>query len=222
MRGEDGCANELAAWDARRVIRMRKLLILCTALFCVSLTASAQDSTAAFDAGDSEAAAAAPAPASFIPADRDPWQIGVGFQYLHFSVLGQKFHNFAYQAGVTRYFTNHFGIEGTVLAGFGSVSPSITAKSLFLGGGPHVSLRNTEHLEPWVHVLVGWERFRFTETNVLGNNSHAAFLAGGGLDYKIHGGRLFWRVQGDYFGTNMGSPGFSNDYFFGTGLVLNF
>jgi hypothetical protein len=201
---------------------MRKLFILCTTLFCVSLTASAQDSTATLDASSTESAE--PAPSHFIPADRDPWQIGVGFQYLHFNVLGQKFHDFAYQAGVTRYFTNSFGVEGTVLAGFGhaGTNGSITAKSLFLGGGPHYSIHNTAHLEPWVHVLVGWERFRFTQSNVLGSNSHAAFLAGGGLDYKIHSGRLFWRVQGDFMGTNVGPPGFSKNYFFGTGLVLNF
>jgi hypothetical protein len=203
---------------------MRKLLILCTALFCLSLNASAQDSTAALDSGSSEAEPAAPVPASLIPADREPWQIGVGFQYQHYNVLGLKFHDFAYQAGVTRYFNNYLGVEGTVLTGFGHAgsNPSITAKSLFLGGGAHISVLDRPHWEPWVHVLVGWERFRFTESNVLGNNSHAAFLAGGGLDYKIHSGRLYWRVQGDFFGTNIGPPGFSKDYFFGTGLVLNF
>jgi len=65
---------------------MRKLSVLCAALFCLSLTASAQDSTAAFDA--SNAASEPAAPASLIPADREPWQLGVGFQYLQFNVLG--------------------------------------------------------------------------------------------------------------------------------------
>jgi hypothetical protein len=146
------------------------------------------------------------------------------FQYLHFNVLGESFHNFGYQAGVTRYFNNWFAVEGTAIAGFGNAgtSPSITAKSLFLGGGPHISLHNYEHFEPWVHVIVGWERFRFTESNVLGDNSHAAFMAGGGVDYKIGNGRVYWRVQGDFMGTNVGPPGFSKNYSVGTGLVLNF
>jgi hypothetical protein len=201
---------------------MRKFMVLCSALFCLSLTASAQDSTAALEAGTSEAVPAAPAP--FIPADREPWQINAGFMYQHYSVLGQNFHNLAYQAGLTRFFNNYFGVEGAVLTGFGHAgsNPSITAKSLFLGGGAHISVRNTEHLEPWVHVLARWERFRFTESNVLGDNSHAAFLAGGGLDYKINGGRLYWRVQGDFMGTNVGGSGFSKNYMVGTGLVLNF
>ena len=96
---------------------MRKLTILCAALFCFSLTASAQDSTAAFDA--SSPASEPAAPASLIPADREPWQLGVGFQFLQYNVLGQKFHDFGYQADVTRYFINWFGVEGTAIAGFG-------------------------------------------------------------------------------------------------------
>src|SRR6202521_2746046 len=220
-QGEDGWANAVAIWDARRVILMRKLSVLCVALFCLSLTASAQDSTASFVPSNSASEPAAPA--SLLPADREPWQLGVGFEYLHFNVLGQSFHNLAYQADVTRYFSNWFGLEGTAIAGFGhtGTSPSIDAKSLFLGGGPHISLLNTTHFEPWVHVIAGWERFRFTQSATLGSNSHAAFLAGGGVDYKIGSGRLYWRIQGDFLGTNVG-PSFSKNYSFGTGLILNF
>jgi hypothetical protein len=218
-RGEDDWA--IAPWDARRVIRMRKLSILCAALFCLSLAASAQDSSAAFDASNSASEPAAPA--SLIPADREPWQIGVEFQYLHFNVLGQSFHNLGYQAQVTRYLSNWFGVEGTAVAGFGHTgsSPSIDAKSVFLGGGPHIALFNSRHFEPWGHVIVGWERFRFTQSSTLGSNSHAAFWAGGGVDYKFGDGRLYWRVQGDFIGTNVG-PSFSKNYSVGTGFVLNF
>src|SRR5258708_35725052 len=161
---------------------MRKLSILCAALFCLSLTASAQDSSAAFDTTNSASEPAAPA--SLIPADREPWQLGVGFQYLHFNVLGQSFHNLGYQADITRYLNNWFGVEGTTIAGFGhtGTSPRLDAKSFFIGGGPHISLFNSNHFEPWVHVIAGWERFRFTQSSTLGSNSHAAFLAGAGGD----------------------------------------
>jgi|HubBroStandDraft_2_1064218.scaffolds.fasta_scaffold91237_2 hypothetical protein len=203
---------------------MRKFTILCVALFCISLTASAQDSTAAFDASSAESLPAAPAPASLIPADRDPWQIGVGFQYLHFDVLGQTFHDFGYQADVTRYLSNWFGIEGATIAGFGhtDANSNVDAKSFFIGGGPHLSLHNSEHLEPWAHVLVGWEHLRFTQSTTLGSNSHAAFMAGVGLDYKIRAGRIYWRVQGDFIGANFGPTFHDDNYSFGTGIVLNF
>ena len=67
-------------------------------------------------------------------------------------------------------------------------------------------------------MIVGWERFRFTQSRRLGNNSHAAFMGGGGVDYKIGNGRLYWRVQADFMGTNIGPPSFSKNYFVGTGL----
>ena len=200
---------------------MRKLSVLCLAIFCLSLTAAAQDSTASFDASNSESEPASPA--SLIPADREPWQLGVGFQYSQFEVLGQKFHDFGYQADVTRYFNNWFGIEGTTEMGFGHLGglPNQVANSFFIGGGPHISVFNSNHFEPWVHVLACWERFRFTQTSTLGDNSHAAFVAGGGVDYKIVSGRLYWRVQGDFLGTNVG-PTFKPNFSVGTGLVLNF
>lgn len=200
---------------------MYKFSILCVALCCVSLTAtaSAQDSTAAFDATTSASEPAAPA--SLIPADREPWQLGVGFQYTHFNVLQQHFNDYGYHAGITRYLSNWFGVEGAADAGFGHITSGEEAKSLFLGGGAHVSLFNGNHIEPWVHVLGGWERLRFTQSATLGSQSHAAFMAGGGLDYKIGSGRLYWRVQGDYLGSNFG-PSLSSNYAVGTGLVLNF
>jgi len=200
---------------------MRKLSILCAALFCLSHTASAQDSTAAFDAASPASEPAVPA--SLIPADREPWQVGLGFQYLNYNVLGLKFYNLGYKVDVTRYFNNWFGVEGMTIAGFGHAgsNPSIDAKSLYLGGGAHVSVYNTNRFEPWVHLIVGLQHFRFTQSATIGSNSPAAFFAGGALDYKIRSGRLYWRVQGDYIGTNFG-PTFAPDFSVGTGVVINF
>jgi hypothetical protein len=130
---------------------MRKFFVLCAALFCLSLTASAQDSTAASDAASPDSDPAAPAPAALIPADREPWQLGVGFQYMHFNVLDEKFHDFGYQADITRYLSNRFGVEGMTVLGFGNAgsNPTLDAKSFFIGGGPHVSLFDSNHVEVW-------------------------------------------------------------------------
>ena len=184
---------------------MRKLFVLCAALFCISLTASAQDSTASFDASTSEAEPAAPSP--LIPIDREAWQIEGGFQYLQFNVLGQKFHNFGYKGQVTRYFNNWFGLEGAATAGFGhtGATPSQTAKSFFIGGGPHLSMHSYSRFDPWVHVLFGLQHFRFTQAGLIGSNSFDAVIAGGGVDYKLGVVPIFWRVQGDFIGTNIGS-----------------
>jgi len=147
----------------------------------------------------------------------------MGFQYLHFNVLGLTFHDLGYKVDVTRYLNNWFGVEGTAIAGFGHAdsAPNIDAKSFFIGGGPHITVYSTPHFEPWVHVLVGLEHLRLTQAPTYGSNSHAAFYAGGGLDYKIASSRLSWRIQGDYIGVNPG-PKLNVNYSFGTGIVFSF
>ena len=199
---------------------MRKLFVLCGAFLCLSLTAAAQESAPAFDPGSPAAEPAAPA--SLTPPDREAWQLGIGFQYQHFGVLGQSFHTLGYNADITRYLNNWFGVEGTVSLGFGSYgsAPSLTAKSLFVGGGPHIALNNNSRFEPWFHVLAGLQHFRFSQGPVLGSNSTIGFVGGGGVDYKF-GGRASWRVQGDFIGTRFGSS-IEKSYSIGTGLILNF
>jgi opacity protein-like surface antigen len=199
---------------------MRKLLVLGGAILCLSMTAAAQDAPAAFDA--SSPASEPAAPVSFHPSDRATWQLGVGFQYQHFNILGQTFHDFGYNADLTYYLTNWFGVEGTVALGFGNTGAplNLPAKSFFVGGGPHVSVHHSGRFEPWVHALVGWEHFRFRQTSTLGSNSKVGFMAGGGVDYKIFP-RGYWRVQGDAIVSSFGTTRQAN-YSIGTGLVLNF
>ena len=199
---------------------MRKLFVLCGAILCLSLTAAAQETTAVFDA--TSPASEPAAPGSLTPPDREAWQLGIGFQYQHYVVLGQNFHTFGYNADITRYLNNWFGIEGTAAFGYGSAgtTPSISAKSLFVGGGPHVSLHSGSRVEPWVHVLSGWQHFRFAQGPILGSNSAFGFMGGAGLDYKFSG-RAYWRIQGDFIGTRFG-PSIEKSFSVGTGLIFNF
>src|ERR1700694_3426510 len=103
---------------------MSKLMILCGAILCLSLTAAAQDSTAAFDASSTVAEPAAPP--SLSPSGRDAWQLGAGFQYQHFRVFGLGFHELAYNLEVTRYFNDWIGIEGAAEMGFGHTNTTPT------------------------------------------------------------------------------------------------
>lgn len=131
---------------------MRKILIFCGALLCLSLPVAAQEIATAFDTGSplndpaaapaaepapvpepalapnpAPAAVPAPAPVHFEPSDREEWQLGLGFQYSHFAAFGLNWHNIGYDGSLTRYVNDWFGIEGAVLAGFGhsSTSPQI-------------------------------------------------------------------------------------------------
>jgi hypothetical protein len=161
-----------------------------------------------------------------------PLQVGVGYQYSHYNVFGRSFHNngesatFAYRVfdpltGASSRISA--AIEGTVMIGLGghtSGFPALDAKSIFVGGGPHLTLENKSRVEPWVHVLVGLDHLRFTQTSTIGSNNAFGFVAGGGADVTL-GGRLAWRIQGDYIGTHFQSWIQSN-YSIGTGLVVRF
>ena len=201
---------------------MRKFFVLCAAIFCLSCTASAQDSSAAFDASSSADSEPAAATTLFQP-ERLAWQIGAGFQYSHFNVLGVQYSNFGYRADITRYLTNSIGLEGSTIEGFGHTgsNPNLIAKSFFIGVGPHVSLHTGARIEPWVHAMIGWERFRYEQAGPFGANPGYAFVFGGGVDYKIGEGRLHWRTQADFIGAHVPSV-ITKNFSFGSGLVYNF
>jgi Outer membrane protein beta-barrel domain len=162
---------------------------------------------------------------------RGRFQIGAGYQYEHYNVLGQRFHDH----GVNADFSVHafdlitgassrlaLAAEGTGVFGFGHTggTPNVDAKSYFVGGGPHVSLQNNSPIEPWIHVLPGWQQFRFTQGPTLTTNSAFGFMAGAGLDFRL-AQRAYWRVQADYIGTHFQHSEQSN-YSVGSGLIIYF
>jgi hypothetical protein len=91
------------------------------------------------------------APGIFVP-DRGCYELGVGYQYAHFSVLGTKFHTHNYSVDLGMHLLDlitggdgrlTLGAEGILTAGFGGHTggnPSLDVKSLFLGAGPHIAL----------------------------------------------------------------------------------
>jgi hypothetical protein len=162
--------------------------------------------------------------------DHGRFQIGVGYQYQHYNLLGQRFHDH----GVNADFSVHVfdwvagassrlavAAEGTGVFGFDTGGlPNLDAKSYFVGGGPHVSIQNHSRIEPWIHVLPGWQHFRFTQGSILTTNSAFGFMAGAGLDFRL-ASRAYWRVQADYIGTHFQHSEQSN-YSVGSGLIIYF
>lgn len=203
---------------------MRKILLYCASALCL-LFVAVKPSLAGPCSPDTNEAAGI-----YVP-DRSCAEVGFGYQYQHYGVLGQTFSNNGYNVdfgvhlfdwltgGVGRLTA---GVEGTSAFGFGHTAgtPSLDAKSLFLGGGPHLAIQNRTRLEPWVHVLAGWEHFRFSQTTKIGSNSNFGFMAGGGVDVRVNQG-LYWRIQADYLGTTFQSNEQSN-YSVGTGLIFYF
>ncbi len=205
-------------------IRVCRYLVLCGTILCLWL-AAAVPSLASPCTRDSEA------PGIFVP-DRGCFELGIGYQYQHFNVLGTTFHNNDYNLNLGMHLfdlvTGGDGrlaasLEGAITGGFGGNTggnPSLEVKSLFLGAGPHIAIENKSRFEPWVHGLVGWERLRYTQTATLGVNSTLGYMVGGGLDIRLNP-RIYWRMQADYLGTHYQSSLQSN-YSTGTGFIFYF
>jgi len=211
---------------------MRKLLLLCGVVLFSSVAAVAQSDISTISA---------PAPAAALPAspqfaqraDLTDWQISIGYQFSRFSMPSQTINNNnvpafsvndnGLDASFTRFFLSWGGLEAEAAAGFGSGStPQIaSATSFFVGGGPRFAYRGHGRFEPWFHVLVGLEHFRFTQTAIdYGSNNSLAFMGGGGVDMHLNA-RTALRLQADYLETSLFSR-VQNNFQVGVGVVFNF
>jgi hypothetical protein len=205
-------------------MRVGRCIVFCVTVLCLWLAAAAPCSAGPCTEQNE-------ATGIFVPV-RGCFELGIGYQYQHFNVLGVRFNNNDYNMDFGMHLFDlvtgaagrlTVGVEGAATGGFGgrtSGNPSLDVKSLFLGAGPHIAIENGSRFEPWVHGLVGWERLRFTQTSTLGANSALGYMVGGGLDIRLTPG-IYWRFQGDYLGTHFQSSLQSN-YSTGTGVILYF
>jgi opacity protein-like surface antigen len=194
---------------------MPKVLILCSVMFCLFLLVAV-----------SPAQAQMYEPINAI-------QLGVGYQYQHYNVFNRQFSDNGYNVDLYAHIVDWLtdpdwritvGGEANTAFGFGGETngtPQLSAKSLFVGGGPRVAFENRSRIDPWLHGLVGLEHFRFSQSSGgLGSNSSLGFMVGGGADIKLSEG-IRWRVQADYIGSTFQSSEQSN-FSVGTGFVLVF
>ncbi len=211
---------------------MRKFLALCGAVLCFSLAAAADDYSAALTAPAESPASPSPSPTRYSTGETVPWQVSV--QYLFIRIrpgTGSGFNLHGFDAAVLRYTNDWFGIEGNVGAAFGNTpstlttfnptAPSLRAKVIVFGGGPHITYHNASRIEPWGHALFGATHLRRTQTGAgPGSTTAFTFAVGGGADFKIRP-RLFWRAEGDLLMTRFFSA-FQKNFQIKTGIVLNF
>ncbi len=219
---------------------MRRLLVLCLVMLTPVLAAKAQDLkdndsgsqnvvTYAAPQPAATPAAAAATPQIFAASGAGPgtWEFSLGYQFneLHLNP-NEGFHTSGYNVSFTRFFGNWFGIEGQTGFGYGktgtgTVPNNMEVRTLFAGGGPHISFRGNSRVEPWAHGIVGWEHYRFNANGgPLYKNSSVGWLVGGGIDYHLSG-RLALRGEGDYLGTQFFSSSHRNLEIVG-GFVMTF
>ncbi len=120
------------------------------------------------------------------------WQVALGYQYNRDNLIGSPFNTHGLNISVTRFFGRWFGVDGQMGTGFfgttgdTTVPPNLDAKSFFVGAGPRLAWRTRSRYEPWAHLVVGLEHYRFSQTaGVLGSNNALAGAAGGGLDIYL-------------------------------------
>lgn len=159
--------------------------------------------------------------------DFDPWEIAIGYQYNRVNLLGKPFNTDGINVSFARYFKRWIGVEVQLGTGFlgntgqTSTPPNLSAKSLFVGAGPRLAFHNRSRYVPWAHVVVGLERFRFSQTaGLLGSNSALAGPAGGGVDIYLRP-HVTFRGEVDAVGSRFFSTN-QRSFQVVSGLVLDF
>jgi hypothetical protein len=202
---------------------MRAAIFVLGIFLFVSASARAQG-----PAGHSTAAKSGSRPSLAPQHDEyDAWQIALGYQYNRDNLLGSAFSTHGLNISFARFFKRWLAVEADLGTGFlgntgkTSTPPNLAAKSLFVGAGPRIVFRNRTRYEPWVHVAVGFEHYRFSQTGgLLGSNNALAGPAGGGVDIYLTP-RAAVRVEADAFYSRFFSANQRSFQAVG-GFVLNF
>ena len=148
------------------------------------------------------------------------FQLGVGYEYVHFSSGPFTTHLNGFHTSLTYYLNDWFGLEGNTVAAFGTkVFDDETSKYFLYTGGGRIAWRDPRRkYEPWMHFLVGG--LHMIPQTSLGGKNGFAFQAGGGADIRINT-RLSFRVEGDYVHSQLYSQS-QNNFQFGGGAVIHF
>ncbi len=186
-----------------------KRMIAFAFLFSIpTAEAPAQEVSAAASASSLSASFPAPQPQPRPQAINDDdvqgaWELGLGYTFVRFQSSLFNVSMNGLNTSVSYYLRDHFAVEGSVTAAFGSQSSD--AKYVFYGGGVKVSKGNPK-LQPFAHALVGGIHM-FPQTAF--SNNGFAFRVGGGVETRLQQ-QLWLRVEGDYVRSQLYSSGQNN------------
>jgi hypothetical protein len=142
----------------------------------------------------------------------------MGFEHVRFRSAIFNANLNGLHTSVTYFRNEWFGIEGNVVAAFGSSNFVNNPPSRFAlyTAGPRIAWRSVRW-QPWAHALVGGVHV-LPQTG-LGQAGFAVQL-GGGVDWRYKP-LISFRVESDYVRSQLFSLG-QNSYQFGGGAVLHF
>jgi hypothetical protein len=210
---------------------MKTFLAAIFVLFACACAARAQDAWHPEFFSDSVPSSPGPAVSSPVPSpapdpaqrsreariERGAFQLGVGFEFVRFrsspfyASLSGLHTSFAY------FRKDWLGVEGSVVAAFGSSSLfNEPSRLLLYGAGPRIAW-DRRTWQPWAHALAGG--IHVYPQTASGINGFAVQL-GGGVDYPWKP-LVSLRVESDYVRSQLYSSG-QNSFQLGAGLVFHF
>jgi hypothetical protein len=186
----------------------------------IQLVSTVNGDTVAVPVPSANPAAPQPEPRFYYGNNEDyRFQLGVGYEYVRFRSKPFNANLSGLQTSLTYYVNDWFGLEGNVVAAFGTQVFGDTAKYLLYTGGGRIAWRDQRRkYEPWMHALVGGLHM-IPQTSVGGKNGFA-LQVGAGADLRFNS-RLSFRVGGDYVRSQLYSQS-QNSFQFGGGAVIHF
>ena len=171
-------------------------------------------------AGDPAPATPEPSPRFLYGSSSDfRWQLAIGYEYVRFRSSAFDSNLNGLHTSLTYYTNEWFGIEGNVVAAWGTkLFADETSKYLLFSGGPRIAWRGRKW-EPWAHALFGGAH---VNPQIAGGFSQTGFAIqlGGGADYRFIP-QLSLRFEGDYVRTQLYSTS-QNNLQGGASLVFHF
>lgn len=147
----------------------------------------------------------------------DSFQLAVGYEYVRFHSAPFNANLSGLHTSFTYYRNEWLGIEGNVVAAFGSSTlNNESSKMLLYTVGPRIAWRE-HNWQPWARALAGGLHL-FPQTAFATNGF--ALQLGGGVDYPFKP-LVSFRVESDYIRSQLYSSG-QNSFQLGAGFVLHF
>jgi opacity protein-like surface antigen len=147
------------------------------------------------------------------------WDLGIGYEFMHFDSKVFSANLSGLQTDLTYNFRDWIGVEGNVVSAWGDKVFGATSKAVLFTGGIRIGEGTSKHRwTPWGHALVGGLHM-WPQT---AGNDRLGFAAqlGGGADYRLND-RLSIRASADYVRSQLYSSS-QNNYQFGIGAVIHF
>jgi opacity protein-like surface antigen len=147
------------------------------------------------------------------------WDLGVGYEFVHFKSAPFSANLSGLHTDLTYNLYDWFGLEGNIISAWGGDILGARSKYVLYAAGARIGWGISNHRwTPWAHALVGGAHLN-PQTAAGGKNGFA-FQAGGGADWKWND-RVSLRAEGDYVRTMLYSSS-QNNFQIGLGAVIHF